>query len=119
MNKKYSCLIVFIIIVCFIFLIPFLLLMPEKKTIYEIRHNNDKIIIQEVLTNATSANYIQILKDNQIIKNYREDRMELNEVICKDSIIVIKTIRKDIDLGNYNNTSIIQDTIFWSKIVNN
>ena len=117
MKKLYSCLIVIIIFVCFIFLLPFFLLKPEKKKIYEIRHNDHKIVIQEVLTNATSANYIQILLDNQKIKNIREDRIELNEVVCKDSFLVIKTIRKDLGLSNHHNTREIQDTLFWSNIV--
>lgn len=56
---------------------------------YKIEHNGNTIIIQRVLGNATSANYIQIFINGEKKLNIREESIIIDHIECNDSIVAI------------------------------
>jgi hypothetical protein len=57
--------------------------------LYEIEHDGNTIIIQRVLGNATSANYIQIYINGEKKLNIREESIIIDHIECNDSIVAV------------------------------
>jgi hypothetical protein len=53
--------------------------------LYKIEHDGNTIIIQRVLGNATSANYIQIYINGEKKLNIREESIIIDHIECNDS----------------------------------
>ena len=57
--------------------------------LYEIEHDGNTIIVQRVLGNATSANYIQIFINGEKKLNIREESIIIDHIECNDSIVTV------------------------------
>ena len=57
--------------------------------LYEIEHDGNTIIVQRVLGNATSANYIQIFINGEKKLNIREESIIIDHIECNDSIVAV------------------------------
>ena len=57
--------------------------------LYKIEHDGNTIIIQRVLGNATSANYIQIYINGEKKLNIREESIIIDHIECNDSIVAV------------------------------
>ena len=57
--------------------------------LYEIEHDGNTIIIQRVLGNATSANYIQIFINGEKKLNIREESIIIDHIECNDSLVAV------------------------------
>lgn len=82
----------------------------ESEIIYKVEHNENVIILQRVLTNATSDNYIQVYRNDNKIFNIKEHGINIDNIICNDSVVIV--MKK-----NTLNSS-IADTLFiinWNQ----
>lgn len=82
----------------------------ESEIIYKVEHNKDVIILQKVLTNATSDNYIQVYRNGSKIINIKEHGIIIDNIICNDSVFIV--MKKNILNSN------IADTLFvinWNQ----
>ena len=63
--------------------------MVDKDVEYKIEHKGQTVIIQRILGNATSANYIQVIINGNIVANVREESTVIDHVECSDSVVII------------------------------
>ena len=63
--------------------------MVSKDVEYTIEHKGQTIIVQRILGNATSANYIQVIINGERVANIREESIIIDHVECSDSVVVI------------------------------
>jgi len=63
--------------------------MVSKDVEYTIEHKGQTIIVQRILGNATSANYIQVIINGERVANIREESIIIDHVECNDSVVVI------------------------------
>lgn len=61
----------------------------ESEIIYKVEHNENVIILQRVLTNATSDNYIQVYRNGIKIFNIKEHGINIDNIICNDSVVIV------------------------------
>lgn len=61
----------------------------ESEIIYKVEHNKDVIILQRVLTNATSDNYIQVYRNGNKIINIKEHGIIIDNITCNDSVVIV------------------------------
>ena len=106
MKKSFIYLICLIIIFCLLSVFIFRSLKPEKEVIHEIRNKNHVVSIEKILTNATSANYIQFFVDGKRIRNYKESQIKIKGVECNDSNIFVTY-----ELFDDGKDSIVRDSI--------
>lgn len=97
---------------CFFFLsFCFLFLgcdnMIPKEELYKIEHNENTIIIQRIMGNATSANYIQIIVNGEKKLNIREGSIIVDNIVCNDSLFVV--YKRE---WNTNKEKVIIDTLY-------
>jgi hypothetical protein len=57
--------------------------------LYEMEYDGNTIIVQRVLGNATSANYIQIFINGEKKLNIREESIIIDHIECNDSIVTV------------------------------
>ena len=60
-----------------------------KEELYKIEHNGKTIIVQRIMGNATSANYLQIIENGERILNIREESFFVDHIECNDSLFVV------------------------------
>jgi len=78
-----------------------------KEELYKIEHNGNTIIIQRIMGNATSANYIQIIVNGEKKLNIREGSIIVDNIVCNDSLFVVYKTE-----WNTNKEKAIIDTLY-------
>ena len=104
--KKSIIFFICLIIICLLSVFLFRSLKPEKEVIHEIRNKNHVVSIEKILTNATSANYIQFFVDGKRIRNYKESQIKIKGVECNDSNLFVTY-----ELFDDGKDSIVRDSI--------
>ena len=72
-----------------------------KEELYKIEHNGNTIIVQRVMGNATSANYLQIIENGERILNIREENIIVDHIECNDSLFVVYKKQWSSDKENF------------------
>ena len=75
--------------------------MVSKDVEYTIEHKGQTIIVQRILGNATSANYLQIIENGERILNIREENIIVDHIECNDSLFVVYKKQWSSDKENF------------------